>query len=120
MLFIVISQRVKKDICALLPSRLLPTAIPKMCKLKIEMVQKKNMVRLGTCKFCCLTSQSLITADGKLIKEQSWLSEQISVCKGQDKRIMPSLLFMVINWVEFTPTVPYLSSKNDLNMKYYV
>lgn len=82
---------------------------------------KKKLVRLGTCKFCCLNSPSLITADGQLIKEQSWLSEQISVCKERDKRIMPSLLFMVINWVEFTFTVPYLSSKNyNLNMKYYI
>lgn len=30
------------DICAFLPSYFLPTTIPKMCKLKIEMVQEKK------------------------------------------------------------------------------
>lgn len=121
--FWVISQHVPKHICIPFPC-LSPDRHPRDAQnWRLKWFRKKIIirVRVGTCKFCCLTCPSLITADGELIKEQSWLSEQISVCEGQDKRTMPSLLFMVINWVEFTSAVAYLSRRNEhLNMKYYI
>lgn len=62
---------------------------------------QKARVRIGTCKFCCLTSPWLITAGGKFIKEQSKLSKNISSCKG-DKRIATIIIYNCsLGWIEY-------------------